>query len=99
MPGMGTQAGALQKVNMAVDLLQQALPALGTGSEHHRAVLKAVTDLSRHMAQGQPTAGTQQTALQDMQRANRRNAIMQRVMAQRGGMPGGPVPSTPLPGA
>ena len=101
-PGMGTQAGAVQKVAMAVDLLQQALPALGVGSEHHRAVLKAITDLSRHMGGqgGAPGAGAQQTAIQDMLRNTVRNAMLQRIMAQQGGgATPGMAPSTPLPGA
>ena len=99
---MGTQAGALQKVTMAIDLLQQALPALSPGSDHHRAVLKAVTDLSRHLGcqGGAPGAGAQQTAIQDMLRNTIRNAMLQRLMAQRGGGgPPGMSPSTPLPGA
>lgn len=98
-PGMGTQAGALQKLAMAVDLLQQALPALGTGSQEHSAVLSAIRSLSRH-AGGSSGQGAQQTAIQDMLRNTVRNAMLQRVMAQQGqGGQQPPQPSTPLPGA
>lgn len=99
-PGMGTQAGALQKVSMAIDLLQQALPALGVGSQQHRAVLTALNHLSRQAGGNQPPAGAQGTAIQDMLRNHQRNAILQRLMAGQQGGPGpGMSPSTPMPGA
>lgn len=102
-PGQGAQAAALQQVKMALDMLQNALPSLGTGSEVHRDVINAVSRLSRHMPQGIPTAGAQQGAVQDLMRNTIRNAMLQRVMAnQQGGQGGGqqPMPpSTPLPGA
>lgn len=100
-PGQGAQAAALQSVKMALDMLQAALPSLGTGSEVHRDVINAVSRLSRHMPQGIPTAGAQQGAVQDLLRNTVRNAMLQRVMAnqgQGGGQQPMP-PSTPLPGA
>ena len=90
---------------MALDMLQNALPSLGTGSEVHRDVINAVSRLSRHMPQGIPTAGAQQGAVQDLLKNTIRNAMLQRVMAnQQGGQGGGPpqqpmAPSMPLPGA
>lgn len=98
-PGQGAQAGALMQVKMALDMLQNALPQLGMGSDVHRDVIQAVTRLSRHLPQGIPTAGAQQTSLQDMQRNTIRNAILQRIMAQQGGGQQPMPPSTPLPGA
>ena len=98
-PGMGTQANSLMQVKQAVDMLQTALPGLGVGSEAHTAVLNALRQLSRHIPQGAPTAGTQQTQLQDMMRNTIRNALLQRVMAQQGGGAQPMAPSTPLPGA
>lgn len=110
-PGLGTQGGALQKVAMAVELLQQALPSLGNGSSHRRAVLTALTHLDRMGGTAVPP-GAQQTGIQDLMRNQMRNALLQRLMAQRGGQggpaggggPGGPGPpgmnpSTPMPGA
>ena len=91
------------QIKSAIDLIQQALQGLPVGSELHRDALNAVNRLSRHMPQGTPTAGVQQTMLQNLLRATARNALLQRVMAQQGGGGGGqgaaPPPSTPLPGA
>jgi hypothetical protein len=99
-PGMGTQAQSLMMIKQALDMLQAALPGLGTGGEIHTAVLNSLRQLSRHIPQGQPTAGVQQTQMQDMLRNTLRNALLQRVMSQQGaGGSGGPSPSTPIPGA
>lgn len=90
----------MQKVAMAIDLLQQALPGLGVGSQQHSGVLNAIRQLSRHVGEGAPQQGAQQTAIQDMMRNQVRSAILQRILAQRGGGgPPGMAPSTPLPGA
>jgi hypothetical protein len=86
----------------AVAMIQAALPNLPAGSQQHRDALRAVTALSRHLPQGAPSAGVQQTQLGDLLRGTIRNALMQRLMSQRGAQGGGPPPpqpSTPLPGA
>jgi len=92
------------QVKSALEMIQQALPGLAAGSEIHRDALQAITRLSRHMPQGEPTAGVQQTQLQDMLRMLARNALLQRVMAQQqaggGGPPQAPTPPSPaMPGA
>jgi len=86
-------------IKSAIDMLQNALPGLGTGGEAHSAVLTAIRALSRHVPQGEPTAGVQQTQLQDMLRQTMRNALLQRVMAQQGGGQQPMSPSVPMPGA
>jgi len=88
------------QVKMALDMLQGALPQLGMGGDVHRDVINAINRLSRHLPQGIPTAGAQQTAAQDLVRNTQRNAMLQRIMAQMG-QGGGqqPQPSVPLPGA
>lgn len=106
-PGMGNMAKGLTQLKMATDLLQAALPNLDPGSKQHTDTLKALTSLSRHLAQGAPTAGVQQTQFQDLLRGTTRNALMQRIIGQgqQGGPGGGqqmaqaPAAATPLPGA
>ena len=112
-PGMGNMAQGLMQLKTAVDMLQTALPNLMAGSQQHKDVLNALSRLTRHLPQGAPTAGVQQTQLMDLLRNTVRNALMQKLMGQRGQPPGGPTPggppggcggeppatSTPLPGA
>lgn len=95
------------------ELIQAALPGLGSGSKAHAAALSALRGLGRFLPQGAPAAGVQQTQLMDMLRSTARNALMQKLMQQGGpggggggGGPGGggggpqpPMPSTPMPGA
>jgi hypothetical protein len=99
----------------AVAMIQQALPGLPPGSPIHKDALQAATRLSRHAGQGQPTAGIQQTQLQDLLRNVMKSALLQRIMAQKGQqgpqpqgpqgspLPGmaaaPPMPSTPMPGS
>jgi hypothetical protein len=95
------------KIKSAIDLLQQSLGGLPAGENSHRDVLNALRQLSRHLPQGSPTVGVQQTQLGDLLRSTMRNAILQKIMGGQGGggAPGGgqgpqpPMPSTPLPGA
>jgi hypothetical protein len=95
----------------ALGMMQSALTGLQPGTPVHRDVLRALQSLSKHMAQGQPTAGVQQTQLQDLLRNVVKNAMLSRIMGQQqqggqggqegpaGAMPQAPMPSTPLPGA
>lgn len=107
VPGQGDMAHGLMQLKSAVDIIQAALPSLASGSQQHRDALRAVQSLSRHLPQGAPTAGVQQTQLGDLLRGTVRNALLQRLMSQRGGGAGPsaggmappPQPSTPLPGA
>lgn len=89
-PGQGDMAKGLMMLKSAVDLMQQALPSLGTGSPQHKDAIKAISSLSRHLPQGAPTAGAQQTQLMDMLRSTMRNALLQKLMAQKQGGQGGP---------
>lgn len=69
----------------AVDMIHSALPMLEPGSQPHKDAVKALTSITRHLPQGAGTAGVQQTQLGDMLRNTVRNALLQRIMAQRGG--------------
>jgi hypothetical protein len=80
------------------------LTGLDAGSQPHRDALNALRQLSRHLPQGAPTAGVQQTQLGDVLRMIMRSALLQKLRGQQGGQQGGggpqpPMPSTPLPGA
>lgn len=93
-PGPGDQAHSMSMLMQAVAMIQQALPGLQPGTPMHKDALNAASRLSRHAAQGQPTAGVQQTQLMDLLRNVMRNALLQRIMSQRGKQgpqqPGGP---------
>ena len=64
MPGHAAQA--MTAVKMAVEALQKALPGIPMGSDMHNAVLKAVTEISKHLdkagAEGDQASMIQQLA-------------------------------------
>lgn len=103
-PGAGNQANSLMLIKNGLDLFQQALSGLDHESPVYRDVLQSMQRVTRHLAQGAPTAGVQQTQLGDILRMVMRSALMQRLQGQQRGGGGGqgqqpPMPSTPLPGA
>lgn len=113
-PGPGNQADAMNKISMAIQMIQQSIASLPMGSPLHKDALSAVQRLSRHLGQGfqGPAAGVQRTGIQDMLHDTIRNFIAARMGGGQGGQPGGgpgaapggmppgaPSPSTPLPGA
>jgi hypothetical protein len=112
-PGPGDQAHSITMLMQAVSMIQQALPGLPAGSPMHRDALQAATRLSRHANQGAPTAGVQQTQLQDLLRNVVRSGFLQKIMGQMGSGQGQqgpgaspiqaaaapPMPTTPMPGA
>src|SRR5882724_245192 len=50
-PMGGSSAQGMTGVKTGVEALQKALPMLPMGSELHTAILKAITDISKHMDQ------------------------------------------------
>lgn len=52
-PMAGSAAQGMSAVKMGLEALQKALPMVPMGSELHSSLLKAITDISKHMAEGQ----------------------------------------------
>jgi hypothetical protein len=96
MPGDGTQAKAMTTIMNAVQMINSALQGLDPTSRVARDVRRAIDQLSRHMPQGNATAGAQKTDLMDTLRTVAQTALSQN-MPQSGGQ--NPMSSTPLPGA
>jgi hypothetical protein len=98
----------MMQVKSGIDLLTQALPGLGSGTPIYTAVLNALRQVSKHLVQGAPTAGVQQTQLQDLLRGTIQRALFSRMMQQRAAQgqqqnpdqPAGPTPNmgaAPMP--
>lgn len=102
-PGEGTQANAMMLLQNAIQMIQKAAMGLPAGSPMHRDATRAVGSLSRHLSQGQPTAGVQQTQLSDLLRMVAKSGLLQMLRGQGGDQNGdagqAPMPSTPLPGS
>lgn len=81
-PGPGDMGNSTMLVMQAYGLLKQALPGLLPGSPIEQDVLKITQRMSRHLPQGQPAAGVQQTQLMDLLRNVLKNALLQKIMGQ-----------------
>ena len=92
-PAHGDKQNAMVNVNLAMDLLEQTLPSLGSESEEGQAVLKALSGLSSRFAQTR--AKTQELVpaelAQLMQSLPQMGGMSPeaKAMGHPGGMPGG----------
>lgn len=95
-PGPGDAGNSVMMITQAYGLLKQAIPGLMPGTPIEQDVLKMIQRLGRHLPQGQPAAGVQQTQLLDLLRSVMKNALLQKIMGQMkpgqspGGAGGGP---------
>ena len=97
-PGPGNMAQGMMLVTQAHGLLTQALGMFPGGSPQWKDIHGSLGRLGRHMAQSAPESGAQQTSLMDLFRNVAKNALLQRIMAQRGSSPGGAGGGRPQPG-
>jgi len=106
---MGAATQGVAGVKTALELLQKALGTVPLGSELHMAVLKAVTDLSKHMNDLPSQPGSQEVIQQLAQLARQAQAgganPLAGMMPGAGGPPhggppmgaGGPPMPPPMP--
>lgn len=80
----GEAAAAIMKVREAIKILQQALPAVPVGTDIHKSLLKAITDLSKVAPQAEASPGTQQTTFRDLQAQAQQTAPMMALMRALG---------------
>jgi hypothetical protein len=93
MPMAGHQAGAAEKLQLGLKLLNESLSGLPLGSEVHKAVMDAINKLSEHLPQGMgmdPMGQMQQVA--QLARGVRTQPPNPALMGMMGGAP-------PPPGA
>jgi hypothetical protein len=97
-PQMGAAGQGLSQVKTALEMLQKALPGLPMGDPVHTAVLKAVSDLTKHVAAG---ADDQSDKIQQLVQAargaqtNPQGAALAQMFPGGGG---GGSPAPPPPG-
>ena len=99
-PNRGLQAKSMEKVKVAVRLLELALPELGASTPQGQAVMKAITSLSRQVGQGAPGGGVEKSELQSlMLNAKQQQPMMDMLRAQGAGGPAAGMTPPGAPGA
>jgi hypothetical protein len=108
-PMAGSAAHGMTSVKIGLEALQKALPQLPMGSELHSDVMKAISNISKHLSDQAGQGGGQIQQLMELMRAAKTGggqpnmaAMMPGGGAAAGGAPpppGGAPPPPPMPGA
>ena len=101
VPNKGLEAAGMAKLGLVVRQLEQLVPLLGVGTEAGQAVVKALTNLSKHVQPGAVSPGAEQSGLQQMMMKLRQQGpqLAQMKQGMMGGNEGGGAPPPPPPGA
>lgn len=79
-PNPGLMADSLSKIGTAVQMLQTALPGLPVGDEVQKAVLDAITKLSKIAPASAQVPGVQATQLRGLGQQAQEGAMLQSLM-------------------
>lgn len=82
-PGSG--AGAMSKVREAINILQGALPELSPGTDEHKAVLNAISSMSKYVGPSSGVPGIQKTTLQGLTQQAQQSSMLKNLMGSLGG--------------
>jgi hypothetical protein len=88
-PGPGNTADSMNLLLQALNMMQHAALGLAAGSPVWRDVQKAITSMGRHLPQGAPTAGVQQTNVKDLLRRLVQGSFLQKIQQQQQQAPPG----------
>jgi hypothetical protein len=88
-------AAALNDIRNAVRMLEKALPQIPMGTPVHTGVLKATTDLLKHLPSDEGNQGLELQSLLQMARHASQSAPLA-ALGRMGAPPGGP-PAMPAP--
>lgn len=93
----------MSKVREAINILQAALPDFPPGTDPHKAVLNAISSISKYVSPSAEVPGVQKTALTDLAQQAQKSAMLKQVMSSLGGANAGggaaPAAGAPAPAA
>jgi len=94
----GQAAGSMGDLKMALEMLQKALPGVPMGTELHEAVLKAVTNIGKHMGEMAQSQQEKGKALLEMLMKLKQQGPNQALAGMAAPPPGAPPPGGPPAG-
>ena len=100
-PNRGLQANALTQINVAVRILERALPVMGATSPVGKDLMSAIRSLSKHIQPGDMGQGSEASTLQNMMMQAKQNMPQQALLSalqQQPQSPAGGMPATPPQG-
>lgn len=99
-PNKGYEASAMQGVGVILKQLYNLLPMAGPSSDIGKTILKAITELSKHVPPGSVTPAAERNSIDQMAIKNAQQAKMMQGMKPPGqpGQPGAPPGAGAPPG-
>lgn len=94
-PNRGMQAAAMAQLTQAIRIMEKALPMVGVETEMGKDVMKALTQLSKHIPAGSGSPGVENQALQKMMMEQKQEQPMQQLLRSQG--QGAPPPGGAAP--
>ena len=91
-PNRGLQASALSQVKEALNILEKALPGLGSTSEPGKQLLRIIGDLAKMTPPGSTSQGIQGMTLQNLMSQSRQDGPLQAALRA---MSAGNTPANP----
>lgn len=98
-PKQGEKQNAMINVSLAMDLLEQTLPALGSETDEGKTILIALTGLSKKFgkSEGRSKELAPAELMQMMHNLPQMGGMSPEMKAMQGGAPGGAPPGMPPP--
>ncbi len=94
----GNAAAALPKVKNAIEMLQQAMTGVPLGTPLHSAILKAISDISKHLDKHDGNQGLQVQDLVQLARQVNTQSPQAQALQRMGQQPQPPALPAPPPG-
>ena len=99
-PNRGFEAAGLQRLGLAVRMLEQLVPLLGSSSEPGKVVMETITKLAKFVPAGSVTPAAQKSQIEQMQQRQMQANQQMQMLAQQRQQQGGGAPGAPgTPGA
>lgn len=98
-PNKGYEAQAAQRVGAIVKAMTDILPLVGATSDLGRALMKAMTDLGKHVPPGSTSNAGERNQIEKMAMQNQANGQMMQQAKQSAAAPQGAPPAPQMPKA
>lgn len=86
VPNRGHEAAGLSRLSVIIRLMEETIPLLGVGSEPGKDLVKALSNLAKHVPPGAVSSGIQQSTMERLMQQQKQMAPQ--IAAMRAMQPG-----------
>ena len=95
VPNRGHEAAGLSRLSVIIKLMEETIPLLGVGSEPGKDLVKALSNLAKHVPAGSVSPGIQQSTMEKLMAQQKQMAPQ--IAAMRAMQPGQAQPGAGAP--